>query len=452
MLLQGKFFTNTNTILLRWVYDNLSLYSLRVLEIKQSFFAVYNKKRSLTRFLGHNPVLQHPYHLVNASPWPFFVALALGNVTIGAVLFFHQYNSGLFIFFFGMFYLIFCMICWFRDIIREGTFEGRHTQLVQRGLKLGMILFIVSEIMFFFAFFWGFFHSSLAPAIQIGGIWPPAAIEVFNPMEVPLLNTVILLTSGVTVTWVHYAIRNPQNRFYQPRMFDNLQNYYDFVPVQVQMARENLQFTVSRVLPDPYFEGDLIGNNLAGMRDDHLFLKQYVNTLLLNFMPFFNYDFTTNVIVLKNYINKKLLLTKIFFTPVSLSINEIYRFFFFLKRKYYLFCPSYLGDVLVGLGLTIFFGCIFTIVQFFEYTHASFTIADSIYGSTFFLTTGFHGLHVLIGTLFLIVCFFRAYKQHFTVKHHVGLESAIWYWHFVDVVWLGLYISIYHWGGSVFLQ
>jgi len=106
-------------------------------------------------------------------------------------------------------------------------------------------------------------------------------------------------------------------------------------------------------------------------------------------------------------------------------------------------------DFLIALLVTIFFGLIFTLIQYYEYKHATFSISDSVYGSTFFLTTGFHGLHVIIGTLLLIVCFFRGLKYHFTRTHHVGLESAIWYWHFVDVVWLGLYISIYHWGGAV---
>jgi cytochrome c oxidase subunit 3 len=179
-----------------------------------------------------------------------------------------------------------------------------------------MILFIVSEIMFFFAFFWGFFASSLAPTIEIGGIWPPPGINVLNPWEIPLLNTLILLLSGFTCTWAHHAM----------------------------------------------IEG---------------------------------------------------------------------------KRQ----------AVILSLGLTVILGIIFTGLQAMEYFEADFTISDGIYGSTFFLTTGFHGFHVLVGTTFLVVCFFRVLSYHFTRNHHFGFEAAAWYWHFVDVVWLFLFVSIYWWGG-----
>ena len=210
------------------------------------------------------------------------------------------------------------MFVWFRDVVREGTFQGHHTKVVQKGLKMGMILFITSEVMFFFAFFWGFFHSSLAPTVELGSVWPPMGINVLNPWEVPLLNTAILLCSGVTVTWAHHAL-------------------------------------------------------VAGSR----------------------------------------------------------------------------SQALSGLFLTISLGVIFTMLQAFEYLEASFTIADSVYGSCFYMATGFHGFHVLVGTLFLAVCLFRLYNHHFTRQHHLGFEAAAWYWHFVDVVWLFLFVSIYWWGNAI---
>ncbi len=217
--------------------------------------------------------------------------------------------------FFGLLLVTLTMIIWWRDVIREATFEGHHTSVVQTGLRYGMILFIVSEVMFFSGFFWAFFHSALAPTVEIGSIWPPEGIHPFNPWDVPLLNTIILLASGATVTWAHHAI------------------------------------------------------------------------------------------------------------TTGLRYQAIY-----------------------ALVLTLLLAVIFTSLQAFEYLEASFNISDGIYGSTFYMATGFHGFHVIIGTTFLAVCLVRLINYHFTTTHHFGFEAAAWYWHFVDVVWLFLFVSIYWWG------
>ena len=232
-------------------------------------------------------------------------------------MFMHNYTSGNLILSFGVCIILYTMIIWWRDVIREGTFEGQHTLVVQRGLRYGMILFIVSEVMFFFAFFWAFFTSSLVPTIEIGAIWPPKGIQVFDPFGVPLLNTLILLSSGATVTWAHHAI-------------------------------------------------------IGGYRNQGIY----------------------------------------------------------------------------GLVATVVLAILFTYLQATEYLSAGFSIADGIYGSTFFMATGFHGFHVIIGTTFLTVCLARQLRNHFMRTHHVGLEAAAWYWHFVDVVWLFLFVSIYWWGGA----
>nr|YP_004564074.1 cytochrome c oxidase subunit III [Libelloides macaronius]CBW30524.1 cytochrome c oxidase subunit III [Libelloides macaronius] len=256
----------------------------------------------------------HPYHLVDYSPWPLTGALAALATTAGMVKWFHQYDMSLLIL--GNLIMVLTMIQWWRDVIRESTLQGLHTSNVIAGLRWGMILFIVSEVFFFISFFWAFFHSSLSPTVELGLSWPPMGIIPFNPLEVPLLNTVILLSSGVTITWAHHSLMNS------------------------------------------------------------------------------NYTQTAQ-----------------------------------------------------GLLFTVLLGIYFTILQAYEYIEAPFTIADSVYGSTFFVATGFHGLHVLIGTTFLIVCFIRHVNYHFSSNHHFGFEAAAWYWHFVDVVWLFLYISIYWWGG-----
>lgn len=258
---------------------------------------------------------KHPYHLVDPSPWPLFAGLAAFVTTIGAVMYFHAYVGGGLVCSFGLLMILYSMFVWWRDIIREATFEGHHTKAVQIGLRYGMILFIASEVMFFLSFFWAFFHSSLAPTVEIGAVWPPKGIQVLNPWEIPFLNTLILLSSGAAVTWAHHAI-------------------------------------------------------LAGYR----------------------------------------------------------------KQAIYSLC------------VTILLAILFTGFQGYEYLSAPFTLSSGIYGSTFYMATGFHGTHVLIGTTFLIVCLIREINFHFTKNHHFGFEAAAWYWHFVDVVWLFLFVSIYWWG------
>jgi cytochrome c oxidase subunit 3 len=260
---------------------------------------------------------KHRYHLVDKSFWPFFTSIFVLFFLVTVVCWLHGTIRDINKLLFSFFCLLFVVICWWRDVIREATFLGCHTKKVQKNLRTGMVLFIVSEIMFFFSFFWAFFHSSLNPSIQIYCVWPPMGIQPFNPFGVPLLNTVILLLSGVTITLTHHAILS----------------------------------------------------------------------------------------------NNKLLATK-------------------------------------GFISTIFLGFLFTYYQFQEYKEAPFDITDSVYGSTFYITTGFHGLHVIIGTLFILVCYIRFILGHFSSKRHIGFEAAAWYWHFVDVVWLFLFISIYWWGGS----
>lgn len=214
----------------------------------------------------------------------------------------------------GALLVVLTMFLWWRDVIREATFKGEHTSFVQKGLRIGFILFIASEVCFFFSFFWAYFHSALAPTPEIGCVWPPHGIMVPNPFHIPLLNTGILLASGATVTWSHMRL-------------------------------------------------------LASSRKESI----------------------------------------------------------------------------VSLGLTLALGSIFLGLQGLEYYEMPFTIADSVYGSCFYMLTGFHGLHVTVGVLFLFVCLVRIYRHHFSPSHHVGFEIAIWYWHFVDVVWLFLYVCVYWW-------
>ena len=295
--------------MLNFIYSNKKLSKRK----ESSLFCSY---KTVTPTLNHVKT-KHSWHLVDPSPWPFVAALGGFLLTTGGVLYMHNYIHGGYILLFGFTIVLYVMYVWWRDIIREATFEGQHTYSVQRGLRLGMILFIVSEVMLFFAFFWGFFHSSLSPTYNIGTVWPPTAITTIPAIGIPLTNTVFLLSSGATVTWAHHAI----------------------------IVRAKKQ-------------------------------------------------------------------------------------------------------ALIALILTTILAAFFTALQGLEYVESPFNISDSVYGSCFFITTGFHGAHVLIGTIFLLISFIRIIFNHFTSTHHFGFEAAAWYWHFVDVVWLFLFVVIYWWGGS----
>ena len=272
----------------------------------------------------------HDYHIIDPSPWPLIGSAGALIMAIGGVVWMQSLKdasattmgmSGPWVFIVGLLVVLYTMYGWWADTIKEAH-AGDHTRVVSLHLRYGMIMFIVSEVMFFVAWFWAFFDAALYPdeAVQTarvahtGGQWPPSSIAVIDPLHLPLFNTITLLLSGTTVTWAHHAL----------------------------------------------------------LEDD---------------------------------------------------------------RK----------GVIWGLVLTVVLGAIFTAVQAYEYAVAPFAFSESIYGATFFMATGFHGFHVLVGTIFLIVCYFRALAGHFTPEKHFGFEAAAWYWHFVDVVWLFLFCCVYVW-------
>ena len=257
----------------------------------------------------------HPFHLVSPSPWPIYTCVSLLALTSAGVLTMHAFNNAIYFLILAFICLISSMSLWFKDVIAEGTYIGNHTLAVQKGLNLGVALFIVSEALFFLGIFWAFFHSALSPTVELGAQWPPKGIEAVNPFELPLLNTVILLSSGVTVTYAHHSL-------------------------------------------------------IQGNRNGALY----------------------------------------------------------------------------GLIYTVLLAIVFTALQAIEYSVSSFTMSDGTYGSCFYFGTGFHGLHVIIGTAFIAVGLWRVLAYHSTENHHLGLESSILYWHFVDIVWLFLFLSIYYWG------
>ena len=264
---------------------------------------------------NRNSIPGHPFHIVELSPWPLSSSISLIFITINAVGYFYHIHYSQYGLLFGILSLLLTSYLWFRDINSEGTLGGYHTFAVQRSLTLGFYLFVISEIFFFLGIFWAYLHSALSPNVETGVIWPPMGIETIDAFEVPLLNTILLLSSGASLTYSHHALLN---------------------------------------------------NNRKG--------------------------------------------------------------------------------AILGLIITVVLALTFSGYQALEYIEAPFTIADGTYGSTFYLGTGFHGIHVLIGTAFLMVCLIRIINYSYTNHHHVGFESGALYFHFVDVVWLFLWLLFYYWG------
>jgi cytochrome c oxidase subunit 3 len=274
--------------------------------------------------------VNHDYHILEPDIWPFIGSVSALTFTSGMVLYMHEMASAHLVLGLGIAGLIATFFAWFSNIVKEAE-RGDHTPVVQLHMRYGMILFIASEVMFFVGWFWSFFDFALFPEPlqydaasdtttslfgQAGaavGTLVPEGMEVINPFSLPLLNTLILLCSGTTVTWAHHSL----------------------------------------------IHGDREG----------------------------------------------------------------------LKK---------------GLWLTIILGAVFTSIQAYEYAAAPFGFGGNTYSSAFYMATGFH---VLVGTIFLIVCLIRSYKGHFTPRQHFGFEAAAWYWHFVDVVWLFLFVAVYVWGG-----
>nr|AHJ39829.1 cytochrome c oxidase subunit III [Haematopinus asini] len=254
----------------------------------------------------------HPYHMVSASPWPLFLSVSIFSEMVGVYVWMvsSDYHSALL----SLFGVLICLFCWFRDIVRESSYQGSHTILVTNGIRMGVIVFILSEVMFFFSLFFGVFFISLNPDVSLGSVFPPVGVQPLSFLGVPFLNTMILLSSGVSLTWAHHSLME--------------------------------------------------GNKFHSVE---------------------------------------------------------------------------------GMVVTVLLGVGFVALQFVEYFESPFSIADSVYGSLFYVATGFHGIHVMLGLIMLLTSTVRLSLNHFSNFHLLGFEASAWYWHFVDVVWMFLFVSIYWW-------
>lgn len=258
---------------------------------------------------------KHPFHIVEQRPWPIISSINVFNIIYLSLTYWKITNIINIIFInISIIILLSTAILWWRDIIRERSYQGNHTYKVYSGIKISIVSFISTEIIFFFSLFWSLFYFRLSPEIEIRNSWPPIFISPVNPFHIPLINRIILITSGSFVTWSHFCIIN----------------------------------------------------------------RRYSNSI------------------------KSLL-------------------------------------------ATITLGWIFRVLQIYEYFNTQFSLNDNVYGSVFYILTGFHGFHVIVGTLFLIINFIRLWKREINTNHHFSLEAAAWYWHFVDVVWIYLYLFLYWW-------
>nr|YP_010449191.1 cytochrome c oxidase subunit III [Docophoroides brevis]UTT72583.1 cytochrome c oxidase subunit 3 [Docophoroides brevis] len=251
--------------------------------------------------------------MVDLSPWPLVGSFSIMSYVMNMYL--YMKGDGYESLIISLMSLMMMSYQWWRDVVRESLMQGMHPSNVTKGIYLGVSMFILSEVMFFFSFFFGFFFTALNPDIELGQCWPPTGIQSLSYMHVPVLNTILLLSSGISITWAHHSL-------------------------------------------------------------------------------------------------------------LESNINQ---------------CK-------ISLIITILLGMVFSAFQFIEYYECPFSMADSVYGSLFFITTGFHGIHVIIGTSFIFVMLMRLSNLHMSSSHHVGFEASAWYWHFVDVVWLFLFVSIYWWG------
>jgi cytochrome c oxidase subunit 3 len=260
----------------------------------------------------------HDYHILNPSIWPFLGAVSAFVMLFGAVLWMH--DMGPWMFLIGLVGVLYVMFAWWSEVIEESQ-QGDHTPVVRIGLRYGFILFIMSEVMFFAAWFWSFFKHALYPMNEyVGSQYVPPEFYQVDPFHLPLINTLVLLLSGCAVTWAHHVLVHDGNR----------------------------------------------------------------------------------------------------------------------------------KEIEWGLLIAVLLGLAFTALQAYEYYYL-LVEQDWVFGqdkffSNFFMATGFHGFHVIIGTIFLFVCYLRVRAGHFTAEKHVGFEAAAWYWHFVDVVWLFLFFAVYIWG------
>ena len=367
---------------------------------------------------------ENPFHLVDVSPWPICMAWAIFSGALSFLVWVGEFweDNGIFCCPkkyepFALF--VFVLIQWFSNIVIESTYEGNHTRSVREGIRFGMILFIISELCFFASFFWAYYHLSLGNTGVFVGYWLPAYVRPVHYWGSPVANTLLLLASGVTITCSHeYLItRSVYN--------------YPLIRLRIIMGIWSKPYMDCVFLIECYWY-DLFWTFFTNICWFMFNIKGAVISYKLTYEFFITKQ-------LSFWCDRGNLIK--FFIKQVLTKYKPYKIYFSTKPVEY--PTSETALVTLWLINTIFLGVLFLLIQREEYCDSVLRFNDSVFGSIFYILTGFHGLHVIIGVIFLIVCLFRQICNHFSRRLHVGYELAIWYWHMVDFVWLLLYFEIY---------
>lgn len=492
---------------------------------KKTHIRIFFENIGINRLFFKKKKITHPFYIAQYNEYPLIIGFFIFELTKGTVNYFHEGFLGIktelvsFIFFGSIIY-------WMSDLLTMGKNFLVFTKIVKKNLKMGIFLFIVSEVMIFFGLFWAYFHSSLSPSEELGGIWPPAQLQVLEWWKWPTLSTALLVYSGVCVNSFYYTLRsfnvrsilggrshllfvkstkinetNELEKFFNnkldtimfqeglvyPRVFSGpLHEHAEVAQTFYEKNNSKDPKTLNEDIKTPadvfpLMSGKLYGVLLKNFKQIESFNSSYILITLKNifkqYYSLFDFSFITHNmpekykkrygqalkknITLSDLTFKEKSRCKIYFNDKkiyfphpyfnTIYVNHWMSFSSVLWTFYgFVFIEWKLFTLYGGLIYTIFAGTLFLLCQNHEYSHAVFAMSDGVYGSVFYGLTGLHGLHVLVGLLLLISIFLRFINSEFTFDNnpYIGVTATVWYWHFVDIVWIFLYLIVYIWGNA----